>query len=100
MTQFMRRAVVVQAATFALFAELPLYKLPLYELPFAEFTWYRYLITFRGEQKIFTPSSERSPYGGQLHTCESKFAPGGEIKSQPHSMRMFLGQDFCGPGTS
>jgi hypothetical protein len=33
----MRRAAIVRAATFALFAELPLYKLPLYELPFAKF---------------------------------------------------------------
>jgi hypothetical protein len=34
----MRRAAIVQAATFALFAELPLHELPLYKLPFAEFT--------------------------------------------------------------
>jgi hypothetical protein len=33
----MRRAAVVRAATFALFAELPLYKLPLYKLPFAKY---------------------------------------------------------------
>jgi hypothetical protein len=34
----MRQAAIVRAATFALFAELPLYEVPFAELPFAKFT--------------------------------------------------------------
>jgi hypothetical protein len=38
----MRRAAAVQAASVAVFDELPLYELPLYELPLYEFTLNRF----------------------------------------------------------